>query len=89
MQRRSDAFPMTLLSFQAKDSTISRLDRLAERRHLSSEEIVALAVEEFVEREEWQIAEIEAAVREADTGDFATAEDVAAILSKYPTSSSN
>ncbi|MEI1246681.1 CopG family ribbon-helix-helix protein [Rhizobium aouanii] len=74
---------MTLLSFQMKDSTVSRLDRLAERRKLSSAEIAAVAIEEFIEREEWQLSEIEAAVREAEQSDFASDEDVAAILSKY------
>ena len=74
---------MTLLSFQVDQSTISRLDRLAERRKLSPEEVATLAIEEFVEREEWQISEIEAAVREADKGDFASADEVDAVLSKY------
>lgn len=74
---------MTLLSFQVDQSTISRLDRLAERRKLSPEEVATLAIEEFVEREEWQISEIEAAVRDADKGDFASADEVDAVLSKY------
>jgi len=74
---------MTLFSFQVDQSTISRLDRLAERRKLSPEEVATLAIEEFVEREEWQIAEIEAAVREADKGDFASADELDAVLSKY------
>ncbi|MGO4350457.1 CopG family ribbon-helix-helix protein [Rhizobium sp. RAF36] len=74
---------MTLLSFQVDQSTISRLDRLAERRKLSPEEVATLAIEEFVEREEWQISEIEAAVREADKGDFASADEVDTVLSKY------
>ncbi|RUM22032.1 ribbon-helix-helix protein, CopG family [Rhizobium vallis] len=74
---------MALLSFQMKDSTVSRLDRLAERRKLSSAQVAALAIEEFIEREEWQLSEIEAAIREADQGDFASDEDVAAVLSQY------
>lgn len=42
-----------------------------------------LAIEEFVEREEWQLAEIEAAVAEADNGEFASDNEVAAIFRKY------
>ncbi|WP_246727968.1 ribbon-helix-helix domain-containing protein [Rhizobium leguminosarum] len=42
------------LSFQMKDSTVS-LDRLAEKRKLAPPQIAALAVEEFIEREEWQL----------------------------------
>ena len=79
---------MTLLSFQMKDSTVSRLDRLAEMRKLSPAQMATLAIEEFIEREEWQIAEIEAAVHEADRGDFASDEDVTAVLSKYTGTSS-
>ncbi|MDL2397292.1 hypothetical protein PY649_00150 [Rhizobium mayense] len=80
---------MTVFSFQMQESTASRLDRLAKRRRLSSGEMAALAIEEFVEREEWQLAEIEAAVSEADRGDFATEEEVAAVLSKYAGSPSS
>jgi predicted transcriptional regulator len=80
---------MTLLSFQIKESTITRLDRLAKQRKLSSQEIAALAIEEFIEREEWQTAEIEAGLREAENGDFASEEEVAAVFSKYIGSSSD
>ncbi|MET3855580.1 putative transcriptional regulator [Rhizobium sp. OAE497] len=45
--------------------------------------MAALALEEFVEREEWQIAEIEAAAKEANRGEFARDDEVAAVLSKY------
>ena len=74
---------MTLFSFQVDETTRSRLDRLAERRNLPPEEVAALALEEFVEREEWQIAEIEAAAKEANRGEFARDDEVAAVLSKY------
>ncbi len=70
-----------------RESTVARLVRLAEQRHLSSEEMAALVIEEFVDREEWHLAEIEAAVAEADQGDFASDEDVAAVLFKYAGSS--
>ncbi len=74
---------MAQMSFQMKESTASRLDRLAERRSLSPEEMATLAIEEFVELEEWRLAEIEAAVREADRGDFASAKEISAVTSKY------
>lgn len=74
---------MTVFSFQVPETTASRLDRLARQRRLSSSEMAALAIEEFVEREEWQLAEIEDAVREADGGDFASDDEAAAVISKY------
>jgi predicted transcriptional regulator len=45
--------------------------------------MVELAIEEFGEREEWQIAEIEAAVAVADKGDFASDDEVGAVFHKY------
>ena len=38
---------------------------------------------DYLAREEWQIAEIEAGLAEADRGDFASAEDLARVVSKY------
>ncbi|MGZ2381352.1 CopG family ribbon-helix-helix protein [Rhizobium brockwellii] len=74
---------MTVLSFQMKDSTVSRLNSLAEKRKLSPAEIAVVAIGEFIEREERQLSEIEAAIREAEPSDFASDEDVTAVLFKY------
>ncbi|MDV4177504.1 CopG family ribbon-helix-helix protein [Rhizobium brockwellii] len=74
---------MTVLSFQMKDSTVSRLNSLAEKRKLSPADIAVVAIGEFIEREERQLSEIEAAIREAERSDFASDEDVAAVLFKY------
>ena len=75
---------MTWLSVQMNDSTVSRLGRLAERRKLSLAEMAALAIEEFIEREEWQFAEIEAAVCEADQGNFASDEGASQFYRSTP-----
>jgi RHH-type transcriptional regulator, rel operon repressor / antitoxin RelB len=48
------------------------------------------AVSSDVENQEWQINEIEEGLREADAGDFASDEEVAAVFAKRterPTSS--
>ena len=45
--------------------------------------MAARAIEDFIAREEWQLAEIEAGVAEADRGEFGTAEDLANIVGKY------
>lgn len=75
---------MTVLSFQMKDSTVSRLNNLAEKRKLSPAEIAVVAIGEFIEREEQQLSELEAAIREAEQSNFASDEDVTAVLFKYP-----
>ena len=48
--------------------------------------LAAEAIREFVEHNEWQIAQTRAALREADAGDFATDEDVAALARKWQVS---
>lgn len=43
----------------------------------------AQAIREFVENNEWQIAETREALKEADTGDFASDKAVAALATKW------
>jgi len=45
--------------------------------------MAAKAIENFVALEEWQHAEIEAGLAEAADGQFAGADDVARVISKY------
>ena len=42
-------------------------------------------LDDYLAREEWQIAEIEAGIAEADRGEFASAEDLARVVAKYVT----
>jgi predicted transcriptional regulator len=74
---------MTLLKLHIQNATASRLDDMAKQRNVSLEEIAASAIEEFVEREEWQAEEIRSGLNEADRGDFASPEEVAALRAKY------
>ena len=60
------------LSSEIKD----RLEHLAEATHRSKSFLASEAIREFIEINEWQIREIEAAIKEADAGDFASEEDV-------------
>ena len=59
------------------------LDRLVKATGRNRNSLIAEALRRFVEVEQWQLADIEAGVREADAGDFATAEEVTEIFSKY------
>ena len=45
--------------------------------------LAAEAIREFVETNEWQIAEIHAALKEADADDFASDKDVAALARNW------
>lgn len=60
-----------------------RLGQLAEATQRSKSFLAAEAIREFVELNEWQVAETRAALREADDGDFATAEEMQATLGRW------
>lgn len=53
------------------------------RAALSRSYMAARAIEDFVSREEWQVAEIEAGIAEADQGEFASDDDVTKVIGKY------
>ena len=74
---------MTAFTVRVPDDTASKLDALAEKLDRSRSYVAARAIEAFVEREAWQLAEIEAGLAEADRGEFATEQDVAQVIGKY------
>ncbi|RWM24284.1 MAG: ribbon-helix-helix protein, CopG family [Mesorhizobium sp.] len=74
---------MTAFTVRVPDETANRLDQLAEKLDRSRSYVAAQAIEDFVAREEWQLAEIEAGVAEAERGDFASDRDLAAVVGKY------
>jgi predicted transcriptional regulator len=60
----------------------SRLDKLSAATNRSKSFLATEAVREFVELNEWQIGEIQAAVKEADAGDFASEQEIQATFNK-------
>lgn len=73
----------TTMTIRLEDDVRSRLERLAEATHRSKSYLAAEAIRDFVEINEWQIGEIQGALEEADAGDFASDEDVAALGAKW------
>jgi RHH-type transcriptional regulator, rel operon repressor / antitoxin RelB len=73
----------TTMTLRLEDDMKNRLERLAESTHRSRSFLAAEAIREFVENNEWQIAEIQAALAEADTGDFASDAEVAELAQKW------
>ena len=61
----------------------NRLEELAKSTEASSAELALHAISSYVDLQEWQIRRIESGLREADAGDFATDEEVAAVFSKW------
>ncbi|MBL8350167.1 MAG: ribbon-helix-helix protein, CopG family [Burkholderiaceae bacterium] len=66
-----------------EDEVKDRLDRLAASTQRSKSFLAAEAIREFVENNEWQIAEIQAALGEADAGDFASDAELASLATKW------
>jgi len=78
-----DAFMSTTMTIRLEDEVKDRLDRLADSTNRSRSYLAAEAIRAFVEINEWQVAEIRAAIKEADAGDFASEKDVAALARKW------
>ncbi len=73
----------TTMTVRLPKEAKERLDRLAESTERSKSWLAADAIAEYLRRHEWQVAEIEHGIREADAGDFADPEEVAAVFAKW------
>ncbi len=67
------------LPVQLKD----RLEEIAKTADVPSTDLAVDAINSYVEIQEWQIHQIEEGLREADAGDFASDEEVAAVFAKW------
>jgi len=73
----------TTMTVRLEDDIKQRLDALAQNTRRSKSYLAAEAIREFVELNEWQIRETQAALTEVDNGDFASAAEMAAIVAKW------
>ena len=73
----------TTMTVRLEDDVKDRLDVLAEATHRSKSFLAAEAIRVFVESNEWQVAEIRTALKEADAGEFASDKEVAALARKW------
>jgi len=60
-----------------------QLDRLSKAMSRSRSFVAAEAIREFVTLNEWQIEEIKKGLAEADRGEFATDEEVDAVVKRW------
>lgn len=74
---------MTAFTIRVPDEVADRLNQIAQKLDRSRSYMAAQAIEDFVSREEWQLAEIEAGIAEADRDEFANDDDVARVVAKY------
>ncbi|MCL1939639.1 MAG: hypothetical protein FWG04_03130 [Desulfovibrionaceae bacterium] len=71
------------LSLRVPQNVLEQLGLLADATGKSRNFLAVQAMQDFIEREAWQVAEIQQAIKEADAGDFATDEEVQAIKAKW------
>jgi len=71
------------MTVRLEDDVKDRLDVLAQATQRSKSFLAADAIRTYVENNEWQIGEIQAALKEADANDFAHDKDVAALAKKW------
>lgn len=74
---------MNAFTVRLPDEVTAQLDALALKMDRSRSYVAAHAIADFVSREAWQLAEIEAGLAEATLGEFASDSEVSAVLGKY------
>jgi RHH-type transcriptional regulator, rel operon repressor / antitoxin RelB len=72
-----------VMTIRVDRKTKSRLEKLARAMERSKSYLAAEAIRAYVELNEWQIAEIKAALKEADAGDFASDKEVDRVVEKW------
>ena len=73
----------TTMTVRIEDEIKERLEQLALSTQRSKSFLAAEAIRDYVETNEWQIAEIQAALGEADAAQFASDADVKALARKW------
>ena len=73
----------TTMTVRLDDEVKDRLELLSEATQRSKSFLAAEAIVAYIENNEWQIGETQAALREADAGDFAGDKDVTALAAKW------
>ena len=74
---------MTSMSMRLPSELAEQLGALAEATGRTKSFLALQAIQDFVVRESWQVAEIKKGLLEADAGDFATDEEMAALDAKW------
>lgn len=80
---KEEAIMSTQISIRTSEDLILKFNALAKETDRSRAYLINQALEEYIAREAWQVAEIRKALQEADAGDFATDEEIAALDTKW------
>lgn len=73
----------SVLTIRVSPETREQLEKLARATQRSKSYLAAEAIDRYLALEAWQVTEIEQALREADAGEFASGDELAAVLKKH------
>ena len=73
----------TTMTIRLDDDLKAQLDQLAVVTQRSKSFLAAEAIREFIEFNEWQVQEIQQAIKEADAGEFASESEVKKTFAKW------
>ena len=73
----------TTISVRLEAKAKTRLEKLARETHRSKSYLAADAIRSYLDLNEWQIRETQAALKEADKGDFASDAEVRAAFERW------
>lgn len=72
-----------VISLRVPNELNEKLDLLVKATRRNKAELLLHWVEDAVALEEWQLQELEAGIKEADTGFFASKDEVEKVLTKW------
>ena len=72
-----------VITIRVDRKTKSRLEKLAKAMERTKSYLAAEAIRTYIDLNEWQVGEIKAALKEADAGEFASEEEVQAVMRKW------
>ena len=73
----------TTMTVRLDEHLKQRLEKLSQSTYRSKSFLAAEAIREFVELNEWQVAELTQSIKEADEGDFATDKEVSEVMNRW------
>ncbi|WP_422452257.1 MULTISPECIES: CopG family ribbon-helix-helix protein [unclassified Endozoicomonas] len=71
------------MTIRLEDSLKDRLEKLSEAMQRSKSFLAAEAIKDFVELNEWQVDEIKLAVKEANSEEFASDQEVQGLFDRW------
>ena len=74
---------MTTLQLLLTDTELARMQSIARATARTPEDLAREALTRYLDLESWQLADIEAGLREAEAGEFASEAEVKAVFARH------